>query len=76
MFIALILVSVYAYALTGYLYQKAEYCISLDEKLIFGVLWPFWILLYMYQFMYISMYKAKRIAHKSEEERAKNSANQ
>jgi hypothetical protein len=79
MLIAFIIISVYAYAITGYLYQKAEYCEALDEKLIFGVLWPLWLLLYIYRFMYISMYKARRVARKtraSEEERARSSADQ
>ncbi|TSC83999.1 MAG: hypothetical protein G01um101413_802 [Parcubacteria group bacterium Gr01-1014_13] len=70
MLIALILVSVYAYALTGYCVQKAEYCEALDDKLIFGVLWPFWVVVYIYRFMRISMNKAKMASRKRKEEPA------
>ncbi len=50
MTIALILVSVYAYAITGYTVQKAERCKGWWKRLYFGVTWPVGILcLFLYR---------------------------
>lgn len=72
MLIALILVSVYAYAITGYCFQKVEYCEDLDEKLIFGVLWPFWLVFHIYNFIYITI----RVWRKRKKDKPDISANQ
>jgi hypothetical protein len=71
MLIAFILVCIYAYVLTGYCFQKAEYCEALDEKLIFGVLWPIWFLVHTFRiistWVAIANYKAKKAWRKDKD---------